>query len=318
VALLTTPLGALPIVYSLGSYNIGTTGFGFTLPSLFTVGLLPSFQVGTAPTQQSPDKLIPASVLNLGLAVPTQTTDLVTLLGLPNPGSFVEAVLNPVFNIVVAPVRTQVTNGLNNVVGPLANGHASGIEQLTALLAQLSGGIAQAITPATADATLAASTPQDVTTSNTGPQTGLNSSLPGGITQDTLSGSSANAPVGGTTVTDPVPAAPSGPAAPAPKAGPRLNVITQTGNLATELIETATDQAGTGGTNPRNQLTTTVKNLTKQATDTVTNVTRQVSDGLSKVGSSGDSTSSTTSSTSTGTSQTGQTRTGSRVAMPLL
>jgi hypothetical protein len=45
---LTTPFGVLPIIYSPGSYNFGTTGFGFTLPSLFTVGLLPPFQVGTA------------------------------------------------------------------------------------------------------------------------------------------------------------------------------------------------------------------------------------------------------------------------------
>lgn len=73
---LTTPLGALPIVYSLGSFDIGTTGFGFTGPSLFGVGLLPPFQVGTAPTQQSPDGIIPATVLNQGLATPTQTTTL--------------------------------------------------------------------------------------------------------------------------------------------------------------------------------------------------------------------------------------------------
>jgi hypothetical protein len=145
VATLVTPLGALPIVYSLGKYNIGATGFGFTGPSLFTVGLLPSFQVGTAPTQQSPDGLIPPGVLNLGLLTPTQTTDLVTILGLPNPGAVVTPLLNPAFNIVVAPVGSQITNALNGSVGPLTNGLASLMAQLTGLLAEASTSVAETV-----------------------------------------------------------------------------------------------------------------------------------------------------------------------------
>ena len=115
---LTTPFGVLPIIYSLGSYNFGTTGFGFTLPSLFTVGLLPPFQVGTAPSQQSPDGLIPASVLNLGLGLPTQTTDVLTLLGLPNAGDLLEALLTPVYNTLVTPFGNIITNALNDCRPP--------------------------------------------------------------------------------------------------------------------------------------------------------------------------------------------------------
>ena len=125
--------------------NFGTTGFGFTLPSLFTVGLLPPFQVGTAPSQQSPDGLIPTSVLNLGLGLPTQTTDVLTLLGLPNAGDLLEALLTPVYNTLVTPFGNIITNALNGFVGPLTNGVASAIEHVTALLAQLTGGLPGAI-----------------------------------------------------------------------------------------------------------------------------------------------------------------------------
>ena len=143
----TTPFGVLPIIYSLGSYNFGTTGFGFTLPSLFTVGILPPFQIGTAPSQQSPDGLIPTSVLNLGLGLPTQTTDVLTLLGLPNAGDLLEALLTPVYNTLVTPFGNIITNALNGFVGPLTNGVASAIEQVTALLAQLTGALPGANTP---------------------------------------------------------------------------------------------------------------------------------------------------------------------------
>ena len=144
---LTTPFGVLPIIYSPGSYNFGTTGFGFTLPSLFGVGLLPPFQIGTAPSQQSPDGLLPASVLNLGLGIPTQATDVLTLLGLPNAGDLIEALLTPVYNILVTPFANIITNVLNGIVGPLTNGAASATEQLTSLLAQLTSGLPGANTP---------------------------------------------------------------------------------------------------------------------------------------------------------------------------
>jgi hypothetical protein len=84
---------------------------------------LPSFQIGTAPAPQSPDGLLLESVINLGLGIPTQTTDLITELGLPNP-------------LALAEVGAVITNGLNNIVGPLTNGLAGIAEHLTAFVAQ--------------------------------------------------------------------------------------------------------------------------------------------------------------------------------------
>lgn len=147
IAALTTPFGTLPIVFSLGGLNAGSTGFGFTLPSLFTVGVAPSFQVGTAPNQQSPDGVIPASVLNLGLELPTQTTDVASLLGLPDVGGAVSNVLTPVFNVTIAPIGETFTEALNEQAGPLVNDFVSTVEQLTAAIADLSEQLPEAGTP---------------------------------------------------------------------------------------------------------------------------------------------------------------------------
>lgn len=156
VTTITTPFGVLPLVYSLGSVNAGSTGFGFTLPSLFTIGLLPSFQVGTAPTQQSPDGLLPPALLNLGLAIPTQTTDVVTLLGLPDPGAPLETLLTPVFNATLAPLGAQLTALLDENAGPAVNNLASLIEQLTGLLAEATYGLPNANSPETTSLALQA------------------------------------------------------------------------------------------------------------------------------------------------------------------
>lgn len=148
IGILTTPLGALPIVYSLGSVNAGSTGFGFTLPSLFTVGLLPSFQVGTAPVQESDDGLIPAAVPNTFLNLPTQTTNLASLLGLPDVGGELSStILTPLFNATAAPIGAQITNYLNENWGSWANGLADATEQLTAFIANLSYNLPNANTP---------------------------------------------------------------------------------------------------------------------------------------------------------------------------
>jgi hypothetical protein len=138
VLLVTTPLGVLPLVYSMGKVNFGTTGFGFTGPSLFGVGLIPPIQVGTAPDQQSPDGLIPADVLNLGLDLPTQVTSVTELLGLPDPQDAVDAFVNPVFNAAFAPLGAMITAYLNDNIGSWANGSSDLALQLTTFLRQLS------------------------------------------------------------------------------------------------------------------------------------------------------------------------------------
>jgi len=276
VLTLTTPFGALPIVYSLGSFNVGTTGFGFTLPSLFTIGLLPPFQVGTAPTQQSPDGLIPASVLNLGLGIPTQTNDLITLLGLPNPGDLVEAILNPVFNALVAPIGAVVTNGLNELVGPVTNGLASITEQVTALVAQLTGGGPPALTTTTVATTLAAPDEQELTAADGGSQTDLTSARTDMTTHSDTDAAKDD----------------DEPDDPADDKGPRLNVVTQTGNPTTDPVDDDTDLSDTDS---RNQLNETVKDLTQTVADTGTDATDDVGDELSDLEPTDDSTDETAS-----------------------
>jgi hypothetical protein len=138
VGLLTTPFGALPIVYSLGRVNAGTTGFGFSGPSLFGVGLLPHLQVGTAPDQQSPDGLIPAEVLNLGLDVPTQLTSVTEVLGIPSPQLAINALVNPVFNATAAPLGALITEFLNENIGSYADGSSDFALQVTNIIRQLS------------------------------------------------------------------------------------------------------------------------------------------------------------------------------------
>jgi hypothetical protein len=144
IGLLTTPFGAVPVTYSLGSFNFGTDGFGFAGPSLFGVGLLPPLQVGTAPSQQDPDGLLPASVLNvlhtgLRTAVPTQLTSVTQILGIPDVGDTLsDAILTPGYHVLVTPLATQYTSFVNQNIGSWTNGAASGLEQLTAAIADLS------------------------------------------------------------------------------------------------------------------------------------------------------------------------------------
>jgi hypothetical protein len=251
VGLLTTPLGALPIVYSLGSVNAGTTGFGFTLPSLFTIGLLPHFQVGTAPTQQSPDGIIPADVLNLGLDVPTQTDSITHLLGLPDVGKTLsDSVLTPVFNATAAPLGAQLTNYLNNNVGSWADGFANFVKQLTAAIANASYNLPGANQPVATNAS-----PLAV---NAAPQTGL-PTLP---LAKTLS----------------LPAAPS------------LNTntsTTTTNSTADETKSTASDtskvtdntkKVSTSANAARDRVNTSVTQATKQINDTAKKATKQIGD----------------------------------------
>jgi hypothetical protein len=176
---IATVLG-VPVVYSLGSFYVGDKGFGFTGPSLFGVGLIPPFQVGIAPTQQSSDGLVGSIVLNdlfdAGRLVPTQTTSVTQLLGLPDVGATLSSsVLTPGYTAFVTPLALQLTNFLNENAGSIVNGGASGFEQLTAAIANLSYGLPGATTPTvppageSADALTMQSTPQLVADKKTNP-----------------------------------------------------------------------------------------------------------------------------------------------------
>ncbi|ORA31461.1 hypothetical protein [Mycobacterium aquaticum] len=265
VGLLTTPFGVLPIVYSLGSVNAGTTGFGITLPSLFTVGALPPFQVGTAPTQQSPDGLLPASLLNAGLDVPTQTTNVASLLGLPDVGKTLsDSVLTPVFNATAAPLGAQLTNYLNNNVGSWADGLANLVKQLTAAIANASYNLPGATQPA---ATNSASTLAATST----PQTGL-PTLPSAKTLSLPSVPSSTTNTGTTTANS---------TADEPKSS-----VTDTTTKATDNTKKLSTSASTA----RDRVNTSVKQINdtaKKATKQISDTAKQASDNLNNIAKKG-------------------------------
>lgn len=129
---LQTPFsGALPVplVYSLGGFNFGTEGAGFTLPSLFGVGLMPSFQLGTAPGANTPLGVIPPNLIPTGAVVPTQLITvsglISTALGIPDPTVELAKALTPLYKGLVTPALTPISDLLTQQYGNLFNGAAS-------------------------------------------------------------------------------------------------------------------------------------------------------------------------------------------------
>ncbi|GAS86016.1 hypothetical protein [Mycolicibacterium brisbanense] len=269
VGLLTTPLGVLPIVYSLGSVNAGTTGFGFTLPSLFTIGALPHFQVGTAPTQQSPDGLIPADVLNLGLDVPTQTDSITHLLGLPDVGKTLsDSVLTPVFNATAAPLGAQLTNYLNNNVGSWADGFANFVKQLTAAIANASYNLPGATKPEATASTLA------VTST---PQTGL-PTLPSAKTLSLPSVPSSTTNTGTTTANSTADEPKSSVTDTTSKATDNTKKLSTSGNTARDRVNTSVKQINDTAKNATKQISDTAK----EASDNLNNIAKKGQDAVKK------------------------------------
>ncbi|MGL5445235.1 MAG: hypothetical protein ACRDDJ_22575, partial [[Mycobacterium] stephanolepidis] len=158
VMVLQTPFsGALPIpiVYSLGGFNMGTEGMGFTLPSLFGVGLMPTFQIGTAPGANTPLGIIPPNLIPTGGIVPTQLITvsglISTALGIPDPTVELAKALTPLYKGLVTPVMTPISDLLTAQYGNLFNGAASNTLQASKfykdVMTQLAGVIGAAPAP---------------------------------------------------------------------------------------------------------------------------------------------------------------------------
>lgn len=271
VGLLTTPFGVLPIVYSLGSVNAGTTGFGITLPSLFTVGALPPFQVGTAPVQQSPDGLLPASLLNAGLELPTQTTNVASLLGLPDVGKTLsDSVLTPVFNATAAPLGAQLTNYLNNNVGSWADGFANFVKQLTAAIANASYNLPGATQPAVTNN----ASPLAV---NSTPQTGL-PTLPSAKTLSLPSVPSSTTNTGTTTANSTADEPKSSVTDTTTKATDNTKKLSTSANTARDRVNTSVKQINDTAKNATKQISDTAK----QASDNLNNIAKKGQDAVKK------------------------------------
>jgi hypothetical protein len=254
VGLLITPVGLVPLVYTLGSFNAGTTGLGFTAPSLFGTAPLPPVQVGTAPSGQSLDGPISAALTNLGV---------------PNNGS---AALSSPVSTAVAPLSPQVTKALNGTFGPAAREIARRIVMLTELLAQASQAIPPASTPNGSGVPVstppAASVPNNLFTGSAP----VVPSEPGAVVADLVGSQDIAVPED-----------------PQPRKGPRLNVITGTGNPGeTAAVGSSRTSTNGAGTNAPGGLRSTVQNAPKRVTDAVSGTVKSVTDTVSDaVGSLG-------------------------------
>ncbi len=171
VMVLQTPFsGALPIplVYSLGGFNMGTEGMGFTLPSVFGVGLMPTFQLGTAPGANTPLGIIPPNLIPTGPILPNQLITvsglISTALGIPDPTVELAKALTPLYKGLGTPVMTPISDLLTQQYGNLFNGAASNTLQASKfyqdVMTQLGGLIGAAPAPS---ALAAAETPASAT-----------------------------------------------------------------------------------------------------------------------------------------------------------
>jgi hypothetical protein len=253
VGLLITPVGLVPLVYTLGSFNAGTTGLGFTGPSLLGTAPLPPIQVGTAPTKQSPDDPISATLANAGV---------------PNSGEAVSAVLNSPFSTAVAPLRAQITKALEGSFGPAASEIARSMVALTELLAQASQAIPSASTPNGSGVPVstppAASVPNNLFTGSAP----VVPSEPLAAVADLVGNQDVVVPED-----------------PQPMTRPRLNVITGTGNPGkTAAVGNSPSSNNSSGTNAPGGLRSTVQNAPKRVTDTVKSVTDKVSGAVGSLG----------------------------------
>ncbi|MET9328137.1 hypothetical protein [Tsukamurella sp. NPDC003166] len=152
----TTGIPPIPLVFSLGSYNAGPKGFGFTSPSLFGIGL-PNFQVGTTPASgggtgpignavggfQLPTTLISLDPkVLLGLAGITDPTG----LGLTDPFGTAGTLLTGLYQGVVTPIAEPLTQAGFDVGGQVINSagkHAAeGSGNVAEIIERVSGSVA--------------------------------------------------------------------------------------------------------------------------------------------------------------------------------
>ncbi|MFC7751797.1 hypothetical protein [Tsukamurella soli] len=160
----------IPIEYSMGSYYYGTTGVGFTLPSIDGVSLLPPIDIGTVPDQTSDDGLITASVINTLVSTAgvtsTPVTDVTGLLGLDSGIQTVASALGSVYTPIASTVGGPITSYLNDNVGTWANNLASEANSLSGSLATQTGDAATSL-GVTPNSTAPAATPAVVPAATT-------------------------------------------------------------------------------------------------------------------------------------------------------
>lgn len=281
VGLLVTSLGIVPVMYSVGSVNAGTSGAGVTGPSLFGVPTVPTTQVGTAPGGQSLDGPVSDALTNLGVA---------------NNRAPVSTALRAPLSSTLGPLNPEIQKALNGVFGPGAKQIAQQIVALNELLVKASQPVEELgkpLPPATPSAPPAApALPTNALLASTAPVVSNTQAVVADVAQN------LNVPA----------------ADPGPRNRPRLNVITGTGNPGGPSTVgngrtsggdapgglQSTVQNTTGGLRSTVQNTTgglrsTVQDAPKKVTDVVSGTVKGVTDavkgtvgGLGKLGGGGD------------------------------
>ncbi len=247
VGLLLTSLGPVPVVYSLGSVNAGTSGAGVTGPTLFGVPTVPTTQVGTAPGGQPLDGPVSEVLTNLGVA---------------NNRAPVSTALRAPLSSTLGPLNPQIEKALNGVFGPGAKELAQQMVALNELLAQASQPVEEVSKPLP-PAGPAAPAPAPALPSNL-------LAAPAPVVANTT------AAVADVAENLNIPPADSG-----PRTRPRLNVITGTGNPGgPTTIGNGRTSGGPGGANAPGDLRSTVQNTTGGLRSTVQDAPKKVTDAV--------------------------------------
>lgn len=147
----------IPLLYSLGSVNLGPKGIGYTSPSFFGVGL-PSFQLGQAPGSSQVDAgvlggltaalggtTIPSTIFTLDpktLFALANITD-PTGLGLTDPFGTAQAVLSPLFTQFVTPGATVVAQSVADLGSKATNTLAEQNKRATGTLGEITTKVAE-------------------------------------------------------------------------------------------------------------------------------------------------------------------------------
>jgi hypothetical protein len=259
IGLLITPVGLVPLVYTLGSFNAGATGLGFTAPSLFGTTPLPPVQVGTAPTRQSADP-VAAALSNLGV---------------PDQGEAITAALNSPVSTAVEPLSPQLTKALNGSFGPAASEIARRLVTLTELLNQASQAIPSPSLPNGSGVPVstppANPVPNDLFTGSAP----VVPSRPLAAVADIADNEDVVLPDG-----------------PQPRKLPRLDLTSSTDDQDDGPVFGNRTSTNGSRTNAPGGLRSTVQNAPKRVTDTVRgtvkSVTDKVSDAVGSLGKDGD------------------------------
>ncbi|MFW0793822.1 hypothetical protein AAFP30_08430 [Gordonia sp. CPCC 205515] len=157
IATITLGDVTVPLVYSLGSVNVGPNGIGVTGPSFMGVGLQ-GFQLGSAPagsgSSATPDGILqllddlPTTIVTLTPQLLFQLAQIEDPTGgvLSDPIGTLEKVLSPLFTQYVTPTATQVSQAIADAATAAVNQGSNQIAAASTKAAEVTGDIADSTT----------------------------------------------------------------------------------------------------------------------------------------------------------------------------